>query len=62
MKAHLIDTYLVAQVMQFLFFGVENIAGKGENTGFQHFFLFPQCFQKSFFNRVVKSHPHMAKC
>ena len=24
---------------------IENM-GKGENTGFQHFLLFPQCFQK----------------
>ena len=22
----------------------ENIVGKGENTGFQHFLLFPKCF------------------
>ena len=22
----------------------ENIVGKGENTGYQHFLLFPQCF------------------
>ena len=22
----------------------ENIVGKGENAGKQHFFLFPQCF------------------
>ena len=25
---------------------VENIAGKGQNAGYQHFLLFPQCFQK----------------
>ena len=25
---------------------VENIVGKGENAGYQHSFLFPQCFQK----------------
>ena len=24
---------------------VENIVGKGENSGYQHFLLFPQCFQ-----------------
>ena len=24
----------------------ENIVGKGENAGFQHFLLFPRCFQK----------------
>ena len=27
---------------------VENIAGKGENAGYQHFLIFPQCFQKAF--------------
>ena len=25
----------------------ENILGKGENTGYQHFLLFPKCFQKA---------------
>ena len=24
----------------------ENIEGNGENAGYQHFLLFPQCFQK----------------
>ena len=28
---------------------VQNIVGKGENAGYQHFLLFPQCFQKLFF-------------
>ena len=27
---------------------VENFVGKGENAGFQHFLLFPQCFQKAY--------------
>ena len=27
---------------------VENIMGKGENAGYQHFLLFPQCFLKAF--------------
>ena len=27
---------------------VENIVGKGENAGYQHFLLFPQCFQKAY--------------
>ena len=26
---------------------VENIVGKGENAGYQHFHLFPQCFQQA---------------
>ena len=25
---------------------VENLVGNGENAGYQHFLLFPQCFQK----------------
>ena len=33
--------------MVFSFFdSAENIVGKGENAGSQHFLLFPQCFQK----------------
>ena len=30
---------------------VENIVGKGENAGYQHFLLFPQCFQMSSLSR-----------
>ena len=29
----------------------ENIVEKGENAGYQHFLLFPQCFQKASFSR-----------
>ena len=29
-----------------IFDRVENTVGKGENAGYQHFLLFPQCFQK----------------
>ena len=28
---------------------VENIAGNEENAGYQHFLLFPQCFQRASF-------------
>ena len=28
---------------------VENIEGKGENSGYHNFLLFPQCFQKASF-------------
>ena len=31
------------------FDSVENIVGKGENAGYQHFLLFPQCFEKASF-------------
>ena len=33
---------------------VENIAGKGENAGYQHFLLFQQCFQKASFHGSLK--------
>ena len=32
---------LVAQTVQFLFDRAENIVGKGQNDGYQHFLLFP---------------------
>ena len=40
------DKFNVAQMMISLFDSLENIVGKGENAGYQHFLLFPQCFQK----------------
>ena len=36
---------------------VENIVGKGENAGYQHFLLFPQiplCVQKPFYPGLLK--------
>ena len=33
---------------------VENIVGKRENTGYRHFLLFPQCFQKQTLSRLLK--------
>ena len=38
-----------------LSYRVENIVGKGENAGYQHFLLFSQCFQKAIFFKVVIS-------
>ena len=32
----------------------ENIVGKGGNAGYQHFLLFPQCFQKASFSESLK--------
>ena len=40
------DNFKVPEVVQFCFHGVENIVGKRENAGYQHFLLFP-CFQKA---------------
>ena len=40
--------------MIFVFDRVENIVEKGENAGYQHFLLFPQCFQKAFYPGLLK--------
>ena len=32
----------------------KNSLGKGENAGYQHFLLFPKCFQKLLFSGSVK--------
>ena len=45
-KAFADQNLYVAQIMIYVFGRVENIVGKRENAGFQHFLLFPQCFQK----------------
>ena len=34
---------------------VESIVEKGENTDYQHFVLFPQCFQSLFFQSCLMS-------
>ena len=41
--------------LKFVLRRVENIVDKGENAGYQHFLLFPQCVQKSFFSGVIES-------
>ena len=40
--------------MIFVLDSVENIVGNGENAGYQHFLLFPQCFQKPSFSGLLK--------
>ena len=37
----------VAKMIISVSYWVENIVGKGENAGYQHFLLFQQCFQKA---------------
>ena len=44
----------VAQKLKLVDGRVENIMGKRENAGYQHFLLSPQCFQKSFILGVIK--------
>ena len=38
----------VTQKLDYVSESVENMVGKGENAGYQHFLLFPQCFQMPF--------------
>ena len=47
LKAFADDKINVVQIMIPVLKRVENIVGKGENAGYQHFHLFPQCFQKA---------------
>ena len=49
LKAFADNNLKVAAMMIYLFDTVENIMGKGENAGYQHFLLFPQCFQSGLF-------------
>ena len=54
LKAFADDKKKVTENLKFLFERVENIVGKGENAGYQHFLLFPQCFQKDSFTGSLK--------
>ena len=53
-KAFADDKIIVRQKLKLVLGRVENIVGKGENTGLQHFLLFPLCFQKLSFPEVLK--------
>ena len=46
LKALADDKLKVAKMMISLFDRVENTVEKGENAGYQHFLLFPECFPK----------------
>ena len=46
LKTSAYDKINVNQKLKFDLGRVENIVGKGENAGYQHFLLFQQCFQK----------------
>ena len=50
LKAFADDKITLPQVMMFFpLIGFENIVGKGENAGYQHFLLFPQCLQAAYY-------------
>ena len=40
-----VDKINATKKLKFVLGMVENILGKGENAGYQHFLLFPKCFQ-----------------
>ena len=44
----------VAEKLKAVLEQVENITGKGENAGYQHFLLFPKCFQKPSLSGLLK--------
>ena len=48
--------------MKFVLGRVENIVGKGENAGYQHFLLFPQCFRKYNFKIRGVLRSSLVKC
>ena len=45
----------VTKISKFVLKTEENIVGKGENAGNQHFILFPHCFQKLSFSGLLKA-------
>ena len=48
------DKINVTEKVKFGLGQIENIVEKRENAGYQHFFLFPQCFQKAYFSGPLK--------
>ena len=48
LKAFADDKSSVTQNITVVFHRIKNTVGKVENAGYQHFLLFPQCFQKPF--------------
>ena len=48
------DKIKLMEKLKFCWGRAENIVGKGENAGYQHFLLFPQCFQKASFTVSLK--------
>ena len=54
LKAFADDKRNAIEKLKFVLGRGENIIGKGENAGYQHFLLFPQCFQKASYSRLLK--------
>ena len=54
LKAFADDKYYVSEELIFVLGSVENNLGEGENAGYQHFLLFPQCIQKAISSGSLK--------
>ena len=48
------DILIVVQMMICITDWVEKFVEKGENAGYQHFLLFPQCFKMASFQGLLK--------
>ena len=53
-KLKVFADYKINVMKKFVLGKVKNIMEKGQNVGYQHFLLFPQCFQKASFSRSLK--------
>ena len=54
LKAFADDKLNVTLDIKVVFHRIENIVGKEQNAGNQHYLLFPQCFQKAFSSSASK--------
>ena len=54
LKASTDNKINVAENVKFVVERVENIVGKGKNTSYRHFLLFPLCFQWALSSRSLK--------
>ena len=49
LKAFVEEKLSLVKISEFASDREDNTVGKGENASYQHFLLFPYCFQKGFF-------------
>ena len=54
LKAFADNKLNVTQNVKVFFHRIENIVGKEENAGYQHYLLFPQCYHKAFSSNASK--------
>ena len=54
LKAFADDKFNDTKIIIYDFDWVENMMGKGENAGYQHFLLYPQYFQKASYTGLLK--------